>query len=205
MKISLLALSLLCCAPAWAADDAAPSSFQRNVPGFSSARAAEIVGAQSRGVVRALQSNDTRTLAQYVHPTRGVTFSPYIFVSPKDNLTFRAGQIRHLANHPKKWDWGQFDGTGDPMKLTWNQFRQNILVPRAYLPSADESFNQIHHNGNIPNNVDEAYPGAIIARYYLTGANPDYGGLDWRALYLAWRPVGQTWYLVGIAGDQWST
>ena len=203
---SLALLGLLWCAPAVVrADETAPPTLQRMVPGWSSARAEGIVGARSRAVVRALQNNDMATLARYVHPTAGVTISPYVFVSRGENLNFRAGQIKHLANHPKKWDWGTSDGEGAPMNWTWNEFRQNTLVRRNYLPGARESFNQIHHNGNILNNIDEAYPGAIIARYYLAGANPKYGGLDWRALYLAWRPVGKTWYLVGLANDEWST
>lgn len=210
MKISLLALALLCAAPAVATAQGVSARAPQGTaaPGFSSARAQQIVGEQSRAVVRALQRNDTKTLARFVHPTRGVRFSPYVAVEPKNDRVFRASQIRYLAQHPRVWHWGTYDGSGDEINLTWNEFRQ-ILVPHAYLPlsagGAREDFNRLSQNGNVPNNLLDFYPHAIFTRYYWAGQNPDYGGLDWRALFFAWRPIGKNWYLVGVANDQWTT
>ena len=178
------------------------------VPGFSSARAREIVGADSRAVVRALQNNDTRALASLVHPTRGVRFSPYIHADKSDRVISRA-QMPYLARHGRVWNWGSYDGSGDPMNLKWNDFRRKMLVSLPYLPlessGAIEDFNRLSQNGNVPNNLLDFYPGAIFTRYYLPGQDPKYGGMDWRALFLAWRPVGKTWYLVGVANDEWTT
>ncbi len=201
-RLALLAFLCGASASALSADDANPP--QRRVSGVSSARAEQIVGQRSRAAMRALQSNDTRALATLVHPTRGVSFSPYVYADAKTDINFKRGQIAHLAHHPRPWNWGDYDGEGGAMMLTWNEFRQRALLRRPYLPGAQQSFNEIYHNGNVINNVDEAYPGAIIARYYRAGTEK-YGGMDWQALYLAWRPVGKTWYLVGIVGDQWST
>lgn len=211
MKIPLLALTLLGALPATVAtaqaiDARAPQG--EAVPGFSSSRAAQIVGEQSRAVVRALQNNDTRALATFVHPTRGVRFSPYIHADESDRVISRA-QMPYLANHARKWNWGLYDGTGDPMNLTWNEFRRKMLVSRPYLPlkstNAREDFNRLSQNGNVPNNLLDVYPNAIFTRYYSSGYDPKFEGLDWRALFLAWRPVGKTWYLVGVANDEWTT
>lgn len=210
MKIPLFALALLCAAPAVAAptvvDARAPQG--NAAPGFSSERAREIVGEQSRVVVRALQNNDTRALAKWMHPTQGTRFSPYINVAKSDRVISRA-QMPHLANHARKWNWGSYDGEGGDMLLTWNDFRRKTLVSRPYLPlessGAREDFNRLSQNGNVPNNLLEMYPGAIFTRYYSPGQNPEYGGMDWRALFLAWRPVGGKWFLVGVANDEWTT
>ncbi len=210
MKISIFALALLCAAPmlghAQTVSARAPQGTA--APGFSSAQAERIVGAQSRAVVRALQANDTRALAAFVHPTRGVRFSPYVHADAGERVIQRA-QMPYLANHPRKWRWGTYDGEGGDMLLTWNDFRRRALVRRSYLPLASsgarEDFNRLSQNGNVPNNLLDVYPGAIFTRYYLEGADPTFGGLDWRALFLAWRPVGGTWYLVGVANDEWTT
>lgn len=181
------------------------SAYRRAVAGFSSRQAQTLVGEQSRAVVRALQLNDTRTLARYVHPVRGVRFSPYVYVE-SEHPTFGRSQVLYLAHHPRKFDWGTQDGTGDPIRLNWNAFRLRHLVPRPFLPQGprtQENFNWLFQNGNALNNLDAAYPAAIIVRYYLPGTEK-YGEMDWRALYLAWRPIGKTWYLVGIVGDQWT-
>ncbi len=205
-KSSLLALLLLCAAPGVAAPVVVTARAPQGtaVPGFSSAQAQRIVGEKSRAVVRALQNNDTRALAKFVHPTRGVRFSPYVNADARDR-TIKCSQMPYLANHPCKWNWGEYDGSGEPMNLTWNEFRRKMLVPHSYIPGAREDFNLLSQNGNMPNRLLEVYPGAIFARYYLPGANPDFGGLDWRTLFLAWRPVGKTWYLVGVANDEWTT
>lgn len=210
MKKLFFALALLCAAPAVADAQSVSARAPQGdaAPGFSSARAQQIVGAPSRAVVRALQNNDTRALARFVHPTRGVRFSPYIHVDSSDRIITRA-QMPYLANHARVWNWGSYDGSGDPMNLTWNDFRRKVLVSRPYLPlessGAREDFNRLSQNGNVPNNLLEFYPGAIYTRYYLPGQNPKYGGMDWRALFLAWRPSGKNWYLVGVANDQWTT
>ena len=210
MKIPLFALILLCAAPAVAdaqtIDARAPQGTA--APGFSSSRAAQLVGQQSRAVVRALQNNDTRALARFAHPTQGVRFSPYINASKSDRVITRA-QMPYLANHARKWNWGDYNGAGGDMILTWNDFRRQFLVRHAYLPlqstQAREDFNRLSQNGNVPNNLLDAYPRAIYTRYYLPGQDPKFGGMDWRALFLAWRPVGAKWYLVGVANDEWTT
>lgn len=210
MKISLLAVALLCVMPAVAApvvvDARAPQGTA--APGFSSERAREIVGDQSRAVVRALQNNDTRALAQFVHPTQGVKFSPYINVEKSDRV-IRRSQMPYLASHPRKWNWGSYDGEGGDMLLTWNDFRTKILRPQLYSPlqnsGAREDYNRLSQNGNLPNNLLDFYPRAIFTRYYSPGKDPKFEGMDWRALFLAWRPVGSKWYLVGVANDEWTT
>ena len=45
-------------------------------------------------VNRCMQQQDWTMLAAYVHPQRGVTFTPYSTVAPGSDLTFTADQIQ---------------------------------------------------------------------------------------------------------------
>ncbi len=139
--------------------------------GFSSAQTEQIVGEDSRAAVRALQNNDTRALAKFVHPTQGVRFSPYVHADEGERIIRRA-QMPHLAHHPRRWNWGSYDGEGGDMMLTWNEFRRKILVPRPYLPIANtgarEDFNRLSQNGNVPNNLLDVYHIHLFYRSELT-------------------------------------
>ena len=58
--------------------------------------------------------------------------------------------------------------------------------------------------GNTLINSSEIYKDAIIIEYHFSGFDPQYEGMDWRSLRLAFEKVNDIWYLVGIIHDQWT-
>ena len=172
--------------------------------GFTVAQARQIVGEKSRQVIRTLQNNDTVALARYAHPA-GVRFAPYAHLEPED-LVFRRATLATLGNSRRIYQWGHADGTGDPIRSTWNSFRTRYLVPkgRDFLKATEVNYNTFKARGNTLNNLREKYPGAIFVEFHLPGTDK-YSYMDWRSAWLVWRPVGKIWHLRAIAGDQWTT
>lgn len=161
------------------------------------------VGARSLAVVRALKNRDTKMLSLYVDAKRGLRFSPYVFAAKSDKV-FSILQVRHLNRNKTRYLWGSYDGSGDPIRLTWNDYRKTFIYSRNFF-AVKPSFNTFVRRGNLKNNLAQTYPRGVFVEYYLPGANPKFGGLDWRSLWLVWNRSGNTWKLVGIAGDQWTT
>lgn len=170
---------------------------------YSPAQAEKIIAPRASGVIMALKNRQMNQLSQFVHPQNGLRFSPYVFVSRRD-LVFSRAQIRHLGNSSTTRHWGEYDGTGNPIRLTWREYFQTFVYNRDFAASSEIRYNVVTKRGNTINNLHPFYPGSIVVEYYTPGSKT-YSGLDWQGLWLVFQPRHATWYLVGIAHDQWTT
>jgi hypothetical protein len=164
--------------------------------------ARKMVGAQSRAVIAALKKRDMIALSRYVHPQLGLRFSPYSTVQKSDRA-FPIAQVRRLNQNKTRYLWGSYDGTGDPIRLTWNAYYKEFVFPHDYTRAPKTQYNSDIVSG-YTSAIRDFYPKAIFVRYLFPGFNPKYEGMDWRGLWLVWNRSGNGWKLVGIANDQWT-
>lgn len=154
-------------------------------------------------LVTDMQRGDFAAIAQYVSPSRGVTFTPYSFVDPDVDLCFTAEQVAAFGSDSKTYVWGAYDGSGNPMTLTpqeyWNEFVWNA----DYTQAPDVTVNGIAQGGLAVENVTTAYPGATFVEYHFDGLEEQNEGLDWCALKLVLEQVDGQWQLIGIIHSQW--
>jgi hypothetical protein len=52
----------------------------------------------AKKVVAALKNKDMKSLAAFVHPVKGVRFSPFAYVDIKEDLTFKGSRLENLIN-----------------------------------------------------------------------------------------------------------
>jgi hypothetical protein len=168
----------------------------------------QAVAVQAVRAIRAIKHKDVEEIAALVHPDRGVRFSPYAYVRAEEDdgqdVVFGAAQVRDLPADPAVYEWGRFDGTGEPIVLTfdayWARFVYDVDFARPHAIGYGETIGR----GNTINNIAQVYPQAVVVEYHLEGFDPAYAGLDWRSLRLVFEPVQGTWYLVGIIHDEWT-
>jgi hypothetical protein len=169
---------------------------------YSSAQSKTIIETKARGVVNALRDRHMNRLAGFVHPTKGLQFSPYVHAGSTDRR-FAVSRVRHLGKNQKLYYWGEYDGSGAPIRLTWRNYFFKFVYSRDFASTPNVSYNIIKSRGNTPNNLHSFYPGSIVVEYHSPDpAGP--GGLNWQSLWLVFQPRVTTWYLVGIAHDQWT-
>jgi hypothetical protein len=145
-----------------------------------------------------------RQLSSFVHPDKGLRFSPYVYVE-SSNRVFTRWQVANLFRNNRRYMWGEADGTGDPLRLTARQFFNQFIYDKDFLRAKEVNYNTVKGRGNTINNIFEFYPRTIAVEYYLPGTNPQYSGMDWGGLWLVFEQKGNTWYLVGLASDEWTT
>lgn len=155
-------------------------------------------------VNRCLQRQDWTTLAAYVHPERGVTFTPYSTVEPETDLTFTADQIKNLAQDQNIYTWGFEDGRGDPIQMTLTQYFERYVYDRDYTQATEIGIDRIITGGNALENLSEAYLGCRFVDFCFPSADPVNDGLDWSSLKLVFQPEAEHWYLVGIVHGEWT-
>lgn len=155
-------------------------------------------------VVGVINDEDMQTLSSFVHPTKGVRFSAYGHIDVSSDLTFTKTQVAGLMNDAQVYTWGSYDGSGEPINLNFENYFDEFIYDEAYNNPNVIGNNVSVAQGNIINNIADAYPNGEFVDFHFTGFDPQAEGLDWSSLKLVFEEDNGTWYLVGIVHDQWT-
>ncbi|OMF97590.1 hypothetical protein BK144_02855 [Paenibacillus sp. FSL R7-0273] len=154
--------------------------------------------------VSALKNQDFKVLQQLAHPQKGVRFSPYANIDVKRDILLSGTEIGNGFNNAGIYEWGAYDGTGDPIRLTFKKYYERFIFNRDYSKPDKVSYNQIVQTGNVSSNIEAAYPGSSFVEYsFSKGA--DGNDLGWSSLRLVYEKYKGCWYLSGIVHDEWTT
>jgi hypothetical protein len=155
-------------------------------------------------VITALKAMDMTTLSSYLHPQLGLRFSPYAAVKDTDQV-FPADKIAGLLADSKVYTWGAYDGSGEPIDLGFPAYYSQFIYDVDFTNAPQMALNHRLGVSTTMDNSLEFYPGAMIVEYYFPGFDPQFQSMDWRSLRLVFMEDNNTWYLVGIIHDQWTT
>ncbi|MGH7280482.1 MAG: hypothetical protein ACRELY_03080 [Polyangiaceae bacterium] len=138
--------------------------------------------------------------AGFVHPTRGVRFSPYAYIEKESDIVLHANEIEPAFASSKPRTWGAFDGSGDPIVMTFRSYLSRF-VAFSRLARLAPRINGSVAAGNTTNNQREIYANAPFVEFYAPyeGAN-----LNWEALRIVFEAVNGKLYVVGIVHDVWT-
>lgn len=168
-------------------------------------QAKHAVEAVSQAVVMALAEPKLDTLSKFVHPVDGVRFSPYGFVDTVADKVLSAAEVFSVGDDPVRYSWGSYDGSGEPISLTFDQYHKRFVYDADYSKAERVGYNTQISVGNSINNAAEVYPGCITVEYHFSGFDPELAGMDWRSLRLVFSRYTDKWYLVGVVHDEWTT
>ncbi|MEK7154485.1 MAG: hypothetical protein AAB792_02935, partial [Patescibacteria group bacterium] len=171
---------------------------------YSESEAKVIINSRAAEVILAIKNKDFSKLATYIHPSKGLRFSPYAYVNTQENLVFGADKIRNISNDKKKYVWGTYEGSGFPIELTFEEYFKGFVYTHDFVNAKEITYNRFTDRGNMTNNVFEAYPGSIVVDYYFPPTDPEFGGMDWAGLRLVFEKINDNWYLVGVIHDEWT-
>jgi hypothetical protein len=160
---------------------------------------------EALNVIDILKEQDVTTLNAFVSPDRGVRFTPYPYVDVDEDVVFYVGSDIHtLFSDNTEHLWGYFDGTGDPIEMTFSDYYLRFVYDADFANPDIIGINQVVSFGNTIQNVADAYPGDAFVEFHLTGMDPAYEGMDWRSLTLVFENDNGLWYLVGVIHGEWT-
>jgi len=166
--------------------------------------AKSIIEDTSDKVIHAISTKDSEAISDFVHPEKGVRFTPYTHVSLADDIVLNKDQMKNFFNDQEIYLWGYYDGIGDEISLTPNQYYEKFIYTEDFINAEEIGYNEVLSTGNMLENQFEVYENAIVVEYYFSGFNPDYAGMDWRSLRLVFEQYKNDWKLVGIIHNQWT-
>lgn len=157
-------------------------------------------------LILALKQADWTALSAYVHPRLGVRFSPYGYVhaGQDGDRVFTAAQVKAFPLDSKTYEWGTFDGSGQPIAMSTGEYYRRFIYDHDFAEAPQVEWDRRIGQGNTLFNLTEVYPGGRFVEYHFPGFEAKYQGMDWRSLRLVFQAEGGTWYLVGIVHDEWT-
>jgi len=159
---------------------------------------------RATSVLDALKARDYACLSTYVHPQKGVTFTPYSTVDTEANLNFLLSGITRAADDPVEYIWGITDGQGSPIQLTMAEYFDLYVFHVDYTQAPVIGVDRIIGSGNSLENVAEAYPNGRFVEFHFPGLVEENKGFDWCSLKLVFEEYNSDYKLVGIIHSQWT-
>lgn len=185
-----------------------PSATAPNTPiSTSYAKAADAKKAiekRAKETINVLKEHDMARLAELIHPKKGVQFSPYSYIHTSSDIQVMGSGLAALWANTGTTHWGEYDGSGDPIDLTFPDYWDKFVYNQDFAAAPQISYNVILGKGNMMNNVFSIYPTStyITVEYHFPGLDPQYQGMDWTSLRLVFENAGGQWVVVAVVHDQ---
>jgi len=166
--------------------------------------AEKVISEISDNVIQAIRDKDFELVSEFVHPVKGVRFTPYTYVEPDRDVVFSKEEIKKFFENTEQILWGYYDGSGFDILLTPAEYYERFIYSRDFANAEQVGYNEVLSYGNAIVNHFEVYEDPIVVEYYFAGSNPEYDGLDWRSLSLVFEEYEGSWKLVGIINNEWT-
>jgi hypothetical protein len=139
------------------------------------------------------------------YTAKTVYFSPYSYVDTTKVVSLDQSELNQLFESEKKLIWGTFDGRGDEIKFSIQEYF-NRFVTDFDLTSQDNHIlkDTIPQRGSQLNNVKEIFPNATIVEIHKP-ASEESMGMDWRSLMFVIEKVEGAWKLKALVHNEWTT
>jgi|GEM_PF-668730 len=162
-------------------------------------------------LLASMKAQDFEAVSAWVDAEQGVTFTPYSHVNFDNDLTLTADEVAGIATDSTVRHWGTYDGSGESIDLTAADYWDRFVWNADYTAAPDVTVCGVAQQGNIPENVDTAYPqgtdaasGYSYVEYHYSGLDPQYDGMDWCSLKVVFHQKDGAWKLVGIIHSQFT-
>lgn len=178
---------------------------QANEQGIISPELArELIEEITEELIQAIKNRDGEKIAEFVHPVKGVRFTPYTYVSPEGDVVFSREEMKNFFADTDLYLWGYYDGIGSEIRLKPAEYYEEFIYSADFINAPEVGYNKVLSSGNMLENQFDVYDNPIIVEYYFPGFNPEYDGMDWRSLRLVFEEYEGNWKLTGIIHNQWT-
>lgn len=153
-------------------------------------------------IIEALKDRNYKKFADFIHPEKGVQFSMYAFINPKEDKKFSKADFIQYMPTKTIFTWGVMDGSGDLYKATIDNYLTKWVYKKDFIKGR-VLINEFQGKGNSLNNLKEIYPKADFTENFIKGSEAS-SGMDWKCLRLVFEKFQEKYYIVAVINDQWT-
>lgn len=161
----------------------------------------------TKQVLAIIKNKNYTKFSEHIHPILGLRFSPCAFVDTKEDVIFtRYNFLDEIKTH-KKFDWGSYDGSGDIISLTIEEYFLQFVYDADFLNAEKISLNKMISGGNTVNNLENVYKNCHFSESYFSGFDKkteEIEGTGWCCIRLVFKEHLDKFYLVGIIHSNWT-
>lgn len=149
----------------------------------------EIIASRANEIMLAIKNRNMMKLSTFIHPDRGVRFTPDRYIEPTHRV-FTAAKIRYIFADKTKYIWGETEaGT---IELAFKEYYNEFIYDLDFVNAKEITFNTLSGCGPFgTSDIFSFYPQAITVEYFI---DENYC----RGLVLVFEEKDDIWYLVGI-------
>ena len=155
-------------------------------------------------VAACIQADDFAGLSAWIHPEKGVMFTPYSTVDPERDLTFTAAEVAGFATDKKLYLWGLTDAEGAPIQMTALDYMHRYVGGFDYSHAPMTSVGIVLKTGNSVENVAEAYPGSTFVELHIPQIDPKLEGFDWSSLKVVFEENQGRLKVIALIHSEWT-
>ena len=183
-------------------DSTTQTSVEISNPNQTTIRKGDLIKEANNEILKAIKGKDYKRFAEFIHPEKGVRFSMYAFVDPKEDKHFSKADFEKYQPTKTLFTWGTMDGSGDLYKATVDDYFTKWVYSKDFV-TGQLSLNNFQGKGNSMNNLKEIYPKADFTENFIQGSQAN-AEMDWKCLRLVFEEFQGKYYLVGVINDQWT-
>ncbi|MET3536317.1 hypothetical protein [Chryseobacterium limigenitum] len=207
LLLSIFIVSLVACKKepkpnGYKINSTAQTTVQTSKPNQPAITREEIIKEANDELMKALKDKDYKRFAEFIHPEKGVRFSMYAFVDPKNDKQFSKVDFEKYQPTKTLFTWGSYDGSGDPYRATVNDYLGKWVFSKDFTAS-QFSLDKFQGGGNSLNNLENIYPKLNFTENYIKGTEKN-SEMDWKTLRFVFEDFKGKYYLVGVINDQWT-
>jgi len=154
-------------------------------------------------VLEYIRDDDFVALSSVVHPDNGVIFSPCATVNLTTDRHFSSEQIASLGSNTNVYVWGVFNGSGEPITLTPEEYIARFIPAAEHIDAAVLGINQVIRSGNALENLTDIFPNASFVDFHIP-CQQITDEPNWRSLRLAFEEHNGYLRLVAIMYNKWA-
>lgn len=155
-------------------------------------------------IMQLIKDKDMAGLSNYVHPSKGLNFTPNVHIVIGRDMVFDVQEVASLAQDTTVYNWGYYlpPPVEVEMLLNFNDYYDDYIYDEDYMDADLIGINTIVNTGDEIDNVHDSFPNSEFLEFMFVGA-PHSRGSDWRSLKLVFEEENANRYLVGIVHGQW--
>ena len=173
-------------------------SEEENLNKISPKKAEEIISERMKFVIKAIAENDMEGFSIFVHPVKGVRFSPISKVHLDGyDLVFSKDSIRSFFEDDKKYTWGAYIGSGELIVLTKKEYFNTFVYDLDYINADIIAYNEFNTNGSMywNDSIWEVYPNTVIVEFFKEE--------EYQSLSIVFEEYEKEWFVVGFIFFEW--
>jgi len=179
-------------------------TYESYFPKLSSEESQAVIETVDSEIIILLNQRNYTQLANYIHPEKGVRFTPYSESKATDQLLTKEEFLDNIKTDPTL-NWGYYanpdNPEGFPIELTLNEYLETFVYQGDYINSDVIGYNERvnHHFFFLPEFEHIEYKDSIVVEHFI-----DDDLYDFLSIKIVYQKYEESWYIVAFINNEWT-